>query len=286
MRKARTSRRNAYAFAGLAAAGLAAMAGSGRAEDARPPSMHLGAAAPAPPGFLAFCARLPAQCGLSNETDANGQAVSADQLSRTLRSKYYWAAAFSGHPTSLAALSPAASADQSAGTAMNGFHSQLRRDADHRNNADGFTPSADQGHPAQPMVNPLRTNDDLLAQLDRVNLSVNHAIRYVSDKALYGDEDYWHLALGPGEPAAGDCKDYVLEKRRALIAQGVPAADLSIAIVETTWHESHAVLLVSTDRGEMVLDSRSDWVKPWWQVRYSWVERQAPGQQLNWVTIG
>ena len=80
-------------------------------------------------------------------------------------------------------------------------------------------------------------------------------------------------------------KDYVLEKRRALIAEGVPAANLSIAIVKTPRGETHAVLLVATDRGELVLDSLSDWIQPWWKVRYTWISRQAPGQQLSWVAI-
>jgi predicted transglutaminase-like cysteine proteinase len=89
-----------------------------------------------------------------------------------------------------------------------------------------------------------------------------------------------------GERAEGDCKDYVLEKRRALVADGVPAADLSIAIVMTPWGETHAVLLVRTDRGELVLDSLSQWIQPWRKVHYKWIKRQAPGQQLTWVSLG
>ena len=125
----------------------------------------------------------------------------------------------------------------------------------------------------------------LMAELDQVNQGVNHAIRYVSDRTLYGDEDHWHLSLDPGGPRAGDCKDYVLEKRRALIDVGVPASSLAIAIVQTPSRESHAVLLVDTDQGELVLDSLSSWIQPWWKVNYHWVERQTPRQQLSWVTI-
>jgi len=132
---------------------------------------------------------------------------------------------------------------------------------------------------------PLVADRALMAELDHVNQGVNHAIRYVLDKNLYGREDYWHMSLEPGGPRAGDCKDYVLEKRRALIQDGVPAENLSIAIVRTGWNEPHAVLLVTTDQGEMVLDSLSSWVQPWWKVRYKWVERQAPGRQLDWVSL-
>lgn len=139
--------------------------------------------------------------------------------------------------------------------------------------------------PAAP-VTPLAADSAMMGQLDRVNRSVNRAIRYVHDSVLYGNEDYWHLSLYPGGPAAGDCKDYVLEKKRALIAAGLPAANLSIAIVATRWGETHAVLLVATDRGELVMDSLSDWIRPWRSVGYRWIERQAPGSQLHWVSIG
>ncbi len=77
----------------------------------------------------------------------------------------------------------------------------------------------------------------------------------------------------------------MLEKRGALIADGVPAEALSIAIVQTRWGETHAVLLVNTDQGEIVLDSLSDWIKPWRKAPYRWVERQAPGHQLTWVSL-
>ena len=88
-----------------------------------------------------------------------------------------------------------------------------------------------------------------------------------------------------GASAAGDCKDYVLEKRRALIAAGLPAGALSIAIVKTSWGETHAVLLVSTTGGELVLDSLTPRIQAWRKTGYTWVARQAPGQQLAWVKI-
>jgi predicted transglutaminase-like cysteine proteinase len=277
MRTAMLHAGKASTLAASAVAGIAMMmAGPIHAADAPPHAMSLGPSAPAPPGYLAFCARTPDQCGLSDGTDAQGRPIGAEQLSRNLYSKYYWSAVFAGG-ASLAAPTPSSSRASSAAKASNAF----RGSPSHRTWNDTDPLGATAG-----AVSPIEANGGLLAELDRVNLQVNRAIHYVSDKALYGDEDYWHLALGPGEPAAGDCKDYVLEKRRALVADGVPAANLSIAIVETTWHESHAVLLVDTDRGEMVLDSLSDWIKPWWKANYSWVERQAPGQQLSWVSIG
>jgi predicted transglutaminase-like cysteine proteinase len=132
---------------------------------------------------------------------------------------------------------------------------------------------------------PLVADRGLMTMLNRVNLGVNGAIRYEPDQRQYGIDDYWTLPLEAGGTAAGDCKDYVLEKRRALIDAGISAADLSIAIVKTVWGETHAVLLVSTDRGELVLDSLSSQIRPWRKAPYQWVERQAPGEQLVWVKI-
>jgi predicted transglutaminase-like cysteine proteinase len=121
------------------------------------------------------------------------------------------------------------------------------------------------------------------ALLNRVNRSVNRRIHQASDISNYGKPDYWQAP--EGNNARGDCEDYVLAKREALIASGVPAAALSIAIVETRWGESHAVLLVAGDTGEVVLDNLSAWITRWDRTDYSWRERQAPGSVFEWVSV-
>ena len=223
-------------------------------------------------------------------TPTSGGSTAAARAAPSLRGRFNWSTIFG-------AIRPAApvqaAVDFHGGAAVN-FGGTVKADADEARGAPA--PTVSRGAPplpdAQPdrgqtvVVQPLHTDHALLAELDRVNLRINRAIRYVSDRTLYGDEDYWRLPLDAGGRAEGDCKDYVLEKRRALIAHGVPAADLSIAIVETSWGETHAVLLVTTDRGELVLDSLSPWIKPWQDVRYRWIERQAPGRQLTWVKLG
>lgn len=121
------------------------------------------------------------------------------------------------------------------------------------------------------------------ALLNRVNRMVNRRIRQASDQSVFGQADYWQAPTRDG--AYGDCEDYVLAKRKALIDAGVPNAALSIAIVETRWGETHAVLLVTGDSGEVVLDSLSSWISRWDRVDYTWRERQAPGKVFEWVTI-
>lgn len=116
--------------------------------------------------------------------------------------------------------------------------------------------------------------------VNAVNRRVNRSIRQVSDDRLYGVEDFWAVPDG----GRGDCEDFVLAKRQALISEGVPAEALSIAIVETRWGETHAVLLLASDRGEYVLDNLSPWVSRWDRVNYTWRERQLPGKPFDWVT--
>jgi len=119
--------------------------------------------------------------------------------------------------------------------------------------------------------------------VDGVNRRLNRDIRQTSDDRLYGMEDFWNRPRG--RRARGDCEDYVLAKRAALIAEGVPAAVLSIAIVETRWGESHAVLLLASDRGEFILDSLSPWLLRWDRAGYVWRERQLPGRPFDWVRV-
>jgi predicted transglutaminase-like cysteine proteinase len=121
------------------------------------------------------------------------------------------------------------------------------------------------------------------ALLNRVNRSVNRRIRNASDLSNYGQLDYWQAPSGSSP--RGDCEDYVLTKREELIAAGVPATALSIAIVETRWGESHAVLLVAGDTGEVVLDNLSSWISRWDRTDYTWRERQAPGSVFEWVSV-
>ncbi|MFO0371380.1 MAG: transglutaminase-like cysteine peptidase [Brevundimonas sp.] len=118
-------------------------------------------------------------------------------------------------------------------------------------------------------------------RVQRINREVNRAIRHREDSAVYGRPDQWAL----GEAGVGDCEDYALAKRAALIQAGVPARALSIALVETRRGESHAVLLIDTDKGALVLDNLSPWIRRWDQTPYSWIARQTPGDPLTWRAV-
>lgn len=89
----------------------------------------------------------------------------------------------------------------------------------------------------------------------RVNDIVNQ-VRYVTDNKNYGQNDYWAT---PVEFFAngGDCEDFAIAKYTALRALGVPEERLRIAIVQDMQKNiPHAILIVYTDQGAMILDNQ------------------------------
>jgi predicted transglutaminase-like cysteine proteinase len=99
----------------------------------------------------------------------------------------------------------------------------------------------------------IKGTDDQMKTLRRVNTSVNKAIRPRNDAGA----DVWNASA-----TSGDCEDYALAKRRALIKAGFSPSSLRLAYVKTRRGEDHAVLVVKTARGDMVLDNLSSKVKP------------------------
>ncbi|WP_374469481.1 transglutaminase-like cysteine peptidase [Phenylobacterium sp.] len=141
---------------------------------------------------------------------------------------------------------------------------------------------------AQPAdaVPPPALGPGLWRKLVQVNADVNRALRPQLDAVSYGVPDFWAAPLAESRAPAGDCEDYVLEKRRALIAAGVPRRALAIAIATTPQGEDHAVLVVATGAGDFVLDNLSGQVRRWDEVPYAWRSRQADGEDgFRWVRL-
>ncbi|WP_340647153.1 transglutaminase-like cysteine peptidase [Phenylobacterium sp.] len=122
------------------------------------------------------------------------------------------------------------------------------------------------------------------ATINRVNTKINRQIIRKTDFDNNGVEERWSTPLAEGGKF-GDCEDYVLEKRRALIAEGFPPSALSIAVVTTSWNTGHAVLLVAGDKGEYVLDNLSPWIVPWNEAPYTFRKRQVAGDAFRWAWI-
>lgn len=129
-----------------------------------------------------------------------------------------------------------------------------------------------------------RDQRDQLKLLNVVNQTVNREVKKASDLDLYGMPEYWSLPRLVDGKLYGDCEDYALEKRRRLVAAGVPESAMSLAVAVTARGESHAVLMISLKSGDMVLDNLTPWATPWEDLNYRWVQRQVPGTAL-WTTV-
>jgi predicted transglutaminase-like cysteine proteinase len=281
------------------------------------PAMPIGPRTPAPDGFIDLCQRNPAECpALGPAPNLERLAVEANQRrwSRLfgLAAPPPSAAApitadaviLSGAPitalvprllaydTTSAGPAPslraeeALAADDSAVPALEAAAEPLGLDApaavDFASVAvAGEAPPAAIGAPVEPFLVGLVLDREGWRMINRINRRLNREIRHVEDRDLHGQDDRWSLPV----QARGDCEDFVLAKRAALIDAGVAAEALSIAIAETPRGEVHAVLLVATDRGEFVLDSLSPWVSRWDRVNYRWRERQVQGGSFDWVSV-
>jgi predicted transglutaminase-like cysteine proteinase len=115
-------------------------------------------------------------------------------------------------------------------------------------------------------------------ELNRVQQRVNAAISY-------GGTTTWDPLM-----MQGDCKTYAARKALELLERGWPASALRIATAfiddgSSQQNSYHAVLLVDTDRGTMVLDSRYPTLRPWDELSYRWMTTQARGLGDKWVWL-
>ena len=127
---------------------------------------------------------------------------------------------------------------------------------------------------------PERLSDEFRSRLAALTSTVNKAVKPVSDKDLYGKDEFWTYP-----DKAGDCEEYVLEKRRILMEEGISPSNLLITVVRKPDREGHAVLTVRTDAGDLVLDNLNDSVKMWYETSYSYIKRQAAYDTGRWVAI-
>lgn len=116
--------------------------------------------------------------------------------------------------------------------------------------------------------------------LKEVNERVNSRVVPMTDMDIYGQEEVWAFPEDKG-----DCEDFVLEKRKELIAKGFPVSDVLITVVRKPDGEGHAVLTVRSSKGDFILDNLNNDVKLWTETPYSYLKRQASFDSGRWVTI-
>lgn len=128
---------------------------------------------------------------------------------------------------------------------------------------------------------PLHLTSAVLEQVAETNVKVNRWVRPLNDIDIYGRDEVWAY---PDE-GAGDCEDYVLEKRRMLNRAGISLSNLLITVVRKPDGEGHAVLTVRTDQGDFILDNLTDEVRGWQDTGYKFLKRQASYHTGRWVSL-
>lgn len=95
--------------------------------------------------------------------------------------------------------------------------------------------------------------------LEQMAMNVNamlNEVQYISDNTNYGKSDYWATPI-EFLTRGGDCEDYAIAKYTALRILGVPEDRMRLAIVQDMQKNiPHAVLVVYTDSGAMILDNQ------------------------------
>lgn len=117
-------------------------------------------------------------------------------------------------------------------------------------------------------------------QLVSVNSRINADMLPRSDLDAHHALDVWSL-----KGKYGDCEDYVIRKRSALIRAGWPSSSVLIATVREQNARAHAVLVARTSKGDFVLDNLNSKVRAWDKVPYRWLKRQSSLDPRKWVGL-
>ncbi|SFU79480.1 Predicted transglutaminase-like cysteine proteinase [Methylobacterium sp. 174MFSha1.1] len=136
--------------------------------------------------------------------------------------------------------------------------------------------AVDASEPAQVTLTPR-----LWQTVTGINRQVNTSLRAVTDQEHWGVPDRWDLA----EDGSGDCEDFQLLKRKLLAQAGLPRRAMRMTVVIDEKGEGHAVLMLRTDRGDLVLDNKTSAVLPWHKTGYTFIKRESQ-DATAWVSLG
>jgi predicted transglutaminase-like cysteine proteinase len=122
----------------------------------------------------------------------------------------------------------------------------------------------------------IHIHSDSWMMLYLVNAQINDRIKADANKGAYD----WSL-----NTVHGNCNDYAVQKRKALMDAGFPMAALSLSAVKTNTGEGHLVLTVRTTDGDFVLDNLRQTILPWTSTGYQWISVQSNANPFHWVQV-
>lgn len=121
----------------------------------------------------------------------------------------------------------------------------------------------------------------MLQTIAAVNKRVNREVRYVTDQRQFRTSEHWTLPTNHG----GDCEDFALLKKQRLMQMGFDPKSLLIATVLDRNRNGHAVLVVRTKNGDLVLDNATHRILPWAKTGYVFLRMQDPHAPQRWVSV-
>lgn len=127
----------------------------------------------------------------------------------------------------------------------------------------------------------IQLNPRIWQTIVSTNRNVNSAIRAVTDQEHWGIPDKWDI---PSD-GMGDCEDFQLLKRKLLAESGLSRRAMRMTVVIDELGEGHAVLMIRTNRGDLVLDNKTNTVSPWFETGYVFVKRESQ-DRIGWVSLG
>jgi predicted transglutaminase-like cysteine proteinase len=129
----------------------------------------------------------------------------------------------------------------------------------------------------------LKLTSKVWQTLERINHQVNAEIQPLTNLEHWGTIlDHWDYPID----GKGDCKIYALQKRRLLMAAGIPRQALLMTIVRLYDGEGHTILTVKTDHGDFILDNMVSNIRSWDETGYQFVKRQSQQDPNVWVSVG
>lgn len=109
------------------------------------------------------------------------------------------------------------------------------------------------------------------SKLKEINEFFNRKVRWETDQAIWGQNDYWATPVEMLMKAIGDCEDYAIAKYFSLKYVGVPVSKLRITYVKakiggpsSTLTQAHMVLTyyATPDAEPLVLDNLISEIRP------------------------
>lgn len=129
-----------------------------------------------------------------------------------------------------------------------------------------------------PSVAQIDVSPSLRDRLHRLNRGVNAGIAPGKSMSWADEPRDWDLS-----PVRGDCNDYAVTKRHALISQGLPTSAVRLAAVLTADGQDHMVVVIKAKGGDLVLDNLIAGVIPLRETGYLLMKQQSGQDPKLWV---